>query len=387
MPAALRHRGPDAEGLWADETAGVALGHRRLSIIDLSGGRRRADALSIGAVHHQLGRVRSIIFRSCGRPWNKARLESRSDSDTEVLLAAVEHWGIRATLERLVGMYAFAVWDAAHRALTLARDRMGEKPLFYGWSGGSLPLRLGAESAAQFFRLEGIARSRVAARVHPVLVRRRAVFNLFGYPQARAREFCYVRSKHCPGSSFRPSFATGTSLAWRGGAFRNETITLDAAIDELDTLLQIFRFRRGSSRTSRSAHSSPAELTPQPSVAIAQQVLSDPVRTFTIGFRNAGSTNRSRASRTRHLGTRHTELYVTGRDALSLVPSLGVMFDEPMADSSQIPTWFVSKLAREHVTVSLSGDAGDELFDGYRHYFLAHSLWHRFGVIRFSAGS
>ena len=377
MTATLRHRGPDAEGLWADENAGIALGHRRLSILDLSeaGAQPMRSAsgryvISFNGEIYNFQELRSVLEGA-------GVLEWRGHSDTEVLLAAIEQWGIRSALERLVGMYAFAVWDAARRELTLARDRMGEKPLFYGWSGGTLlfgselkALRrfsgwqgtLDRESLLEFSRFSYIA----------------APYSIYsGTRKLTPASFVTFGQDTAPGS-FPPVVRYWDLSAIAHEVRPDPALTLDGAIDELDALLhrsvrsQLVADVPVGAFLSGGIDSSTV-------VAIAQQVLSDPVKTFTIGFRDAGFDETAYARRVaEHLGTRHSELYMTGEDALALVPSLGVMFDEPMADSSQIPTWLVSKLAREHVTVSLSGDAGDELFEGYRHYFLAESLWRRF---------
>jgi len=372
MADALAHRGPDDAGAWVDEAAGVALGHRRLSIVDLSPAGHQ-PMLSAGD--------RYVIVYN-GEIYNHGELREelarrgaafRGHSDTEVVLAAVDAWGPARALGRFNGMFAMALWDRRERCLHLARDRFGEKPLYYGVVGGTL-----------FFGSE-----LKALRAHPrcdMAVDRAALaqFLRFGYVPAPASIYAGIR-KLRPGTHLRvavedhaaahPTPYWSISGAVRAAVQDRFAGPEDAAIDELDRLLRDAIRLRMVADVPLGAFLS-GGIDSSMVVALMQAESRAPVRTFTIGFHDRAYDEASAARAVaKHLGTDHTELYVTPEEARAVIPRLPALYDEPFADSSQIPTFLVAELARRHVTVALSGDGGDELFGGYNRYFWAQNVW------------
>ena len=373
MTAVLRHRGPDDSGSWIDDEAGVALGFRRLSVIDLSSAGHQPMASSSGRF--------LIVFN--GEIYNFQRLRTelvelgscfRGHSDTEVLLAGVETWGVRRALERFNGMFAFALWDRRDRVLHLARDRAGEKPLYYGWHGKTL--LFGSE-------LKGL-------REHPAFsgrINREAValYLRHGYVPGPYSIYLDVRKlppgclltvdpAHFNGHPQPTPYWSARAAVQRGMA---EPFAGDdgEAVDELERLLRDAVKLRMEADVPLGAFLS-GGVDSSCIVALMQAQHTKPVRTFTIGFHETEHDEaRDAAEIARHLGTQHTELYLTPTDALGVIPRLPILYDEPFADTSQIPTFLVSQMARRHVTVSLSGDGGDELFGGYRRHQLGPALW------------
>jgi asparagine synthase (glutamine-hydrolysing) len=369
MGDAIRHRGPDDHGEWCDAQVGVALGHRRLSIIDLS---REGHQPMIS----ESGRY-VIVFN--GEVFNfqelRRELEDflwRGHSDTEVMLAAFEKWGIQKAVERFVGMFAFAVWDRQQRELYLVRDRLGIKPLYYGHSGGTLLF----------------ASELKALRAHPdfsARINRGAVMLLMRHN--------YIPHPHCiyegiyklpPGTILRLSsdkelpmpepYWSAADVSAKGNAtpLRGSP---EAAVDKLHQLLKEAVQLRMVSDVPIGAFLS-GGIDSSTVVALMQEQSTYPVQTFSIGFAESTYDEAPYAAKiAKCLGTNHTELYVTPREAQEVVPSLPELYDEPFSDSSQVPTILVSRLARRHVTVSLSGDGGDELFAGYPRYAISEQLW------------
>ncbi|MGV1017816.1 MAG: asparagine synthase (glutamine-hydrolyzing) [Fluviibacter phosphoraccumulans] len=370
MAAAIRHRGPDDGGTWCDASQGMFLAHRRLSIVDLSAaGHQPMASLS--------GRY-VIVFN--GEVYNHGEIRQqlagvawRGNSDTEVMLAAIEQWGLEAALQQFVGMFAFALWDRQTASLTLVRDRFGEKPLYWGQFGSML--LFGSELKAM--------------KQHPAFVgavNRDALagYMAYGYLPGSASIYEHVqklkpasmRVFHADGSSSEQVYwsAVDAALSGRANEFEGDDT---AAANQLENLIagsvrqQLLADVPVGAFLSGGVDSSTI-------VALAQAHSRSPVKTFTIGFEEAGYNEAVYAEQVaKHLGTDHTELYVSHQDALSVIPELPELYDEPFADSSQIPTFLVSKLARSRVAVSLSGDAGDELFCGYKRYKLADRLWQR----------
>ena len=372
MAAAIDYRGPDDQGFWSDAAAGVAFCHRRLSIIDLSplghqpmaspGGRFiitfNGEIYNYNALREEL-RARGHSFRS--------------SSDTEVLLAAMEEWGVEGAVSRARGMFAFGVWDRDARALYLARDRFGEKPLYYTQLPGVLlfgselkALRAHHAWNATIDR-DGLAQ-----------------FLRYGYFPAPRTVFRGVR-KVMPGSIVTVKME-GTRLSlserayWQPSAINEVPIAAEERTGHVDAVhaalreairLQMVADVPVGAFLSGGVDSS---LT----VALMQEASRTPVRSFSIGFTeeryNEAPFAREVADR---LGTQHTEMVVTPADALAVIPRLPSIYDEPLADSSQVPTYLVCALARRDVTVALSGDAGDELFGGYRRYSEVTSQWER----------
>jgi asparagine synthase (glutamine-hydrolysing) len=304
----------------------------------------------------------------------------RGHSDTETLLAAFEAWGIRRTLERSTGMFAFALWDRQERALTLARDRLGEKPLYYGRQRGGGAFLFGSE-------LKALAQ-------HPGFigdVDRQALTLLLRYTYIPAPFSIYRGIAKLPPGSFLTLEAGAAEPRieeyWSGSAVAEAgvadplSLTADEAIDGLGQKLESAIARQMIADVPLGAFLS-GGVDSSTVVALMQKLSPRPVKTFSIGFHEKGYNEAEHAQEVaRHLGTEHTELYVTPEEARAVIPGLPQIYDEPFADPSQIPTHLVSKLAREHVTVALSGDGGDELFGGYTRYLMTAGLWGRIAGI------
>ena len=393
MAQAIRHRGPDDAGVWVDEHSGIALGHRRLSIVDLSpaghqpmvsAGGRFAIAFN-GEIYNHMALRTELHAAGAAPVW-------RGHSDTETLLAAIEHWGVEATLQRSVGMFAISVWDSESRTLKLARDRFGEKPLYYGWVGA------GADQAFVF------GSELKALRAHPgfansICREALAQYLRFMYvPTPRTiyegifklEPSCLIKVQgHPPVSAppqpLRPGQVHGSlkMLRWWSLAEAVEAGAENLVTDEAEALRQVnAQLDESVSLQSLADVSLGAFLSggvdSSTIVALMQRQSSRPVKTFTIGFDEAGFDESPHAlAVARYLGTDHHEMRVSARMAQDVIPYLPHMYDEPFADSSQIPTYLVSKVTRQHVTVALSGDAGDELFGGYNRYFWGPQVWNR----------
>lgn len=378
MASAIVHRGPDSDGYWTDPAAGIGLAHRRLAIVDLSPAGAQPMASDSGRYviafngeiyNHQ--RLRQMIEseRRVGVAW-------RGHSDTETLLAGFDAWGIEGTLQRAIGMFAIALWDRETRVLTLARDRLGEKPLYHGWQGqgSSATFLFGSELSA--------------LRRHPAFaaeVDRDALALYMRHNCIGGTHSIYSGiHKLPPGHLLTVSAAAPVPVLrqwWSGAAVAEQGLahtfkgTPEYAVDALEALLRDAVAHQMMADVPLGAFLS-GGIDSSTVVALMQAQSSRPVRTFSIGFHEAGYNEAEHAKAVaRHLGTDHTELYVTPEQALAVIPKLPTLYSEPFADSSQIPTYLVSQLARQHVTVSLSGDAGDELFCGYNRYQMTASLW------------
>ena len=378
MANAIRHRGPDGAATWCDVEAGIALGHRRLSIIDLTDFGRQP-------MHSSDGRF-VLLFN--GEIYNhrvlRAELEAQGlaptwqgHSDSEVLLAALASWGAQETLSRLNGMFAFALWDRKFRRLTMARDRMGEKPLYYGLVKGSLLFGSELKALAQHPSWEGtINRNALALFLRFAYVPEPyCIFEgLYKLPPAHVIEI------DCNDFSVLPDPTPYWSLQRTANAPRRQE-SEKLLLDELEEKLMTSIGLRMEADVPLGAFLS-GGIDSSAVVALMQAQSAKPVRTFTIGFEVAGY-NEAEAAKAiaKHLGTQHTELYLTAQDALNVVPSLPHVWDEPFADSSQIPTLLLSKMTRESVTVALSGDGGDEVFCGYNRYGQGHQLHRRLSMM------
>lgn len=378
MTDAIVHRGPDDAGAW-DNGGGLFLGHRRLAIVDLSSAGHQPMASSTGRyVIVFNGEIYNFqALREALETATQGELTWRGHSDTEVMLAAFEHWGVQQTLPKLVGMFAIAVWDYSRETLTLARDRIGEKPLYYGYQQGALLF------ASELQALEA----------HPGFnadVSRDSLALLLKYAYVPAPHSIYQDIyKLPPGTWLELDRAaldngfTGTAQAyWQVPEAVTDTETLytdEEAIDQLHTLLRTTIGEQMMADVPLGAFLS-GGIDSSLIVSLMQSLSAHKVKTFTIGFDNPGYNEAEHAKAVaHHLGTEHTELYVSGTDALDVVPKLADIYGEPFADSSQIPTFLVSQMARRHVTVSLSGDAGDELFGGYNRYQYLPKVWQKLG--------
>lgn len=377
MAGRILHRGPDDAGVWLDANSGIALGHRRLAVVDLSPAGHQPMVSSggrfvlvfNGELYNHLALRQELAATGADPAW-------RGHSDTETLLACIEAWGVEATLKRSVGMFAVALWDREQRCLILARDRAGEKPLYYGWQGDTF--LFGSELKA--------------LRAHPA----------FNAAVDRGALALYLRHNYIPApySIHQGIFKLppGTWLELRQGqrdlepraywslaevAERGASDPFTGsdveAVDEVARLL-------GNAVAGQQVADVPLGALLSGGIdstlitALMQAWSRQPVRTFTIGFDEKAYDEATHARAVAaHLGTQHTELRLSANDALDLIPQLPSMYDEPFADSSQLPTHLVMRLARQHVTVALSGDAGDEFFGGYNRYFLGPRAWRRMG--------
>jgi asparagine synthase (glutamine-hydrolysing) len=375
MSATLAHRGPDDAGNWSDPNGEVGFGSQRLAIIDVSplGHQPMTSAdgrytIAYNGEAYNFEAIRAEL-QAAGRTF-------RGHSDTEVIVEALSQWGVEATIPRFWGMFAYGIWDAKERQLHLVRDRLGKKPLYYGWQDGTL--LFGSELKA--------------LRAHPA----------FHAPVDRDAltaylRFCYVpspRSIHVgihklppatwitfgpdrPGELPEPrSYWDPVAIADAGQRDRSE-YTDEEAVDALDTLLGDAVRLRMISDVPLGAFLS-GGIDSSTVVALMQAQSSRPVRTFTIGYDNAQYDESVAAKAVAaHLGTDHTELQVTPAEMQAVIPRLPDLYDEPFADASQIPTFLVSELARRSVTVALSGDGGDEVFGGYNRYVTGMRTWKR----------
>jgi asparagine synthase (glutamine-hydrolysing) len=375
MTDALAHRGPDGEGSWFSEDGQVGLGHRRLSIIDLSshGSQPMASAsgrfvLSYnGEIYNYLA-LRDELARE--------GYQFHGQSDTEVIVAGFDHWGLEATISRLAGMFALAVWDKREKVLSLVRDRIGIKPLYYS---------LIDESLVFASELRPIVAWRKS--LPEVSLRGLAEFLRLGYVPSPLSIFEGVH-KLPPATilTFGDGRLSGPKPYWSV----NETVAhglahqrMDEAevLDELDTRLGDIVSQHMISDVPLGAFLS-GGIDSSTVTALMQARSATSVKTFSIGFDDVAYNEANYAADVAaHLGTDHTELYVSEADALAVVPSLPDIFDEPFADVSQIPTFLVAQLARRRVTVSLSGDGGDELFGGYNRYLFVSNFWSQLSAI------
>ncbi|MCF8480226.1 MAG: asparagine synthase (glutamine-hydrolyzing) [Rhodospirillum sp.] len=371
MADAIGHRGPDGAGAWADPTVGVALGHRRLSIIDLS---TNGDQPMVS----RSGRF-ALVYN--GEIYNAAEIRSeleahglsfRGHSDTEILLEACALWGVAATLPKLIGMFAFALWDGVERRMTLARDRLGIKPLYWGDFDGTL--LFGSQPKALFPHPNwrgSIDRDALAAMLRLSCVPSpRSIYK--GLEQLAPGTFVTIGQD---GARHREVFWSLEAVAATGVSARAAPLSDAEATDRLEALLTDAVERRLISDVPLGAFLS-GGVDSSTVVALMGKVAKGSVKTFSIGFDEAGWDESAHAQAVAdHLGTDHHALTVSSEDARALIPDLPLWYDEPFADSSQIPTLLVSRLARGEVTVSLSGDGGDELFAGYNRHFLGQRLW------------
>ena len=378
MAQTLQHRGPDSEGIWSDEAIGVGLAHTRLAIIDLR-------ATGSQPMKSKSGRY-IIVFN--GEIYNhltiRRELQAQSErrwighSDTETLVAAIEQWGCDATLKKLIGMFAFALWDRDSKTLKLARDRAGEKPLYYGrtnsffFFGSELSVakkipglknKVSRDALALYLKYSSIpAPYSIYEDIFKVEPGSVVTFDAHGQKIDQVKYW-----------SFQEVFQEGVHNRYRGGpeeAVADLTSVLSEAVAlQVESDVPLGAFLSGGVDSSMI-------------VALMQSQSAQAITTFSIGFEDAAF-NEAEYARdvANHIGTNHHDMYVTGNDALDVVPNLPSIYDEPFADSSQIPTYLVSKIAKERVTVSLSGDAGDELFGGYTRYQNAANAWNRVNKI------
>ena len=381
MADAVAHRGPDDAGVWIDREAEIALAYRRLAVIDPSpAGRQPMQSASGRSV---------IVFNGeiYNHPDLRRQIEAqrpdalswRGHSDTETLLAAIEYWGLEEALQAATGMFAFALWDREDRTLCLARDRMGEKPLYYGWQNGVFLFGSELKALAAHPAFEGdVDRDALTLLLrHGYIASPWSIYKgvrklpAGTYLKVAAGASTEQRTGEVPEPrrywSLRDVVAAGRAQPFEGAP--------EDAVDALhDLLLRAVRGQMAADVPLGAFLSGGIDSSTV--VALMQAQSERPVRTFTIGFDESEYNEAEHAKAVAgHLGTEHTELYVSAREALDVIPRLPDLFDEPFGDSSQIPTFLVAGMARRHVTVALSGDGGDELFGGYGHYVSTPRRW------------
>ncbi|WP_286811941.1 asparagine synthase (glutamine-hydrolyzing) [Marinobacter sp. UBA2678] len=377
MVGAVLHRGPDDGGIWSDSDAGIALGHRRLAILDLSPAGQQPMTSACGRyvivfngeVYNHLD-LRKLLRAAKGvdTPW-------RGHSDTETLLYAFREWGLDDTLQLASGMFAIAVWDREEQCLTLARDRFGEKPLYYGWVDGALVFGSELKSLQQYPGFRGELESEVLERY--------LRFGCVGGQQSIFRDVF----KLPPGSFLKVSLADIKSdkrpqpAQWWSAvdaarsACQSGSVSSEQALNNVEQALSASVKHQMAADVPLGAFLS-GGVDSSLIVALMQNQSDRKIRTFSVGFDDPRYDESEHAAAVAaHLGTEHTTLRATSQMALDVVPKLPGLYDEPFADSSQIPTFLISSLTREHVTVALSGDAGDELFGGYNRYVWLPRVW------------
>ncbi|MDF1678182.1 MAG: asparagine synthase (glutamine-hydrolyzing) [Legionellaceae bacterium] len=372
MADTLIHRGPDDEGVWFDAEAQIGLGHRRLSIIDLSSAGHQPMRSSSGryviALNGEIYNykaLRKTLEKSGKAAW-------AGHSDTETLLAGFECWGIQATIERAVGMFAFAVWDRETRCLTLGRDRLGEKPLFYGWHQGSFLFASGLKAVQMHPAFKGEVNRDALA----LLMRHNTIPAPYSIWKGMSKLMpgCLLSVSRDNPEPVITTYWSGREVVEAGSRFPFVGSPEDA-VDALEKVLSdAIRLQMVADVPVGAFLSGGVDSSTV--VALMQAQSSQAVRSFSIGYQEAHYNEAEHAKAVaKHLGTNHTELYVTSNDALSVIPKLADVYDEPFSDSSQIPTFLVAQLAKQQVAVSLSGDGGDELFSGYNRYLMVNQLW------------
>ncbi|MGQ4604347.1 asparagine synthase (glutamine-hydrolyzing) [Aeromonas veronii] len=375
MGGVIQHRGPDDMGSWCDTKQGIGLGHTRLAVIDLSPAGHQPMASNCdrfviafnGEIYNHLDLRNQLESQGSASAW-------RGHSDTETLLACFSAWGIEATLKATVGMFALALWDKQEQQLTLARDRLGEKPLYWGWCGDTLLFgsELKALKAHPDFNA-GVDRGALSLLLRHNYIP--APYTIYqGIEKLPAGQYVQIKKgqlradvqlkvywqlnhviEHGLANPFSGTDTQATNLL--------EQMIRQAVSGQMLSDVPLGAFLSGGVDSSTI-------------VALMQQQSKQPVRTFAIGFDEPGYNEAGYAKEVaQHLGTVHTELYVSAQDALDLVPHLPDIYCEPFADSSQLPTFLVSRMAKQHVTVALSGDGGDELFGGYNPYQFAPRVW------------
>lgn len=369
MTDRLAHRGPDDCGVWTDAAAGLALGHRRLSIIDLSPAGHQPMMSACGR----------FVLSYNGELYNHDDLRAdlaacgaapvwRGRSDTETLLAALVYWGVPAALTRVNGMFAFALWDCIDRVLWLARDRLGEKPLYYGRCGPSFLFGSELKALAAHPHWQGdLDRGALTQYLRFGCVP--APYSIWrGITKLPPAHIVTVRDGGASVAAPVPYWDPGVPAADVPG-------DPDEAVEALDALIRDAVRRRMAADVPLGAFLS-GGIDSSTVTALMQAQSERPVQTFSIGFADPTYDEAPFARRVAaHLGTDHTEIDVAPAEAMAVIPALPTVWDEPFADSSQIPTYLVSRLARRRVTVALSGDGGDEVFCGYTRYTRGHQIW------------
>lgn len=375
------HRGPDDTGIFVDSDANIGLSHKRLAIVDLSPAGHQPMASTCerfviafnGEIYNHLELREQLKTQNVAPNW-------RGHSDTETLLGCFTAWGVEKTLQATVGMFAIALWDKQEQLLTLARDRLGEKPLYWGWCDNTLLFgsELKALKAHPSFN-SAVNRSSLALLLrHNYVPAPHTIYqDIEKLPAGQYVQICKGQRradvKILPYWQLKSVIETGSSNPFMGSDVEaintlEQTLAKSVAGQMLSDV-PLGAFLSGGVDSSTI-------------VALMQKQSVRPVSTFSIGFDEPGYNEAEYAKEVaRHLGTQHTELYVNSDDALALIPNLPDIYCEPFADSSQLPTFLVSKMAKQYVTVALSGDGGDELFGGYNPYQFAPRIWNTLKIL------
>ena len=379
MANEIARRGPDDQGYWLDGSSGIGLAHRRLAIVDLSPAGHQPMESSSGRYmisfngeiyNHKI--LRSSIDKECiNSSW-------RGHSDTETLLAAIDLWGLEKALIKTVGMFAIALWDRKEKVLILCRDRFGEKPLYYGWQGFGQKKSFLFASELSAIRKHPAFNAEISRNALTLYMRHNYIggeHSIYdGIYKLKPGHLLVVSTKspipkvRCWWNSFHSAYH-GIHNPFNGSqeeaVVTLEQLLLHSIDQQMMADVPLGAFLSGGIDSSTI-------------VSLMQSRSIRPIRTFSIGFYEKAYNEAVHAkSIAKYLGTEHTELYITPEEAMAVIPKLPLVYSEPFADSSQIPTLLVSHLARQHVAVSLSGDAGDELFCGYNRYKIAAGLWAR----------
>ncbi|WP_257282682.1 asparagine synthase (glutamine-hydrolyzing) [Endozoicomonas sp. SESOKO1] len=379
MNSAIRHRGPDAGDFWLDKEIGFALGHQRLAIQDLSPAgaqpmRSHCDRYVLvfnGEIYNHLTLRTELQRDGYSNDW-------RGHSDTETLLAGFTQWGIEKTLKAAVGMFAIALWDQNNKVLTLARDRMGEKPLYWGWQGN----RLFFGSELKGLKAHSSFQAEVDRNALALLLRH----NCIPAPYCIYQGIEKLRAGHwlqLPLSDLKKAKTAVSSPYWSFNKIVEQGLASPFEGSEHDAINTLENALMSSIKEQMLADVPfgaflSGGIDSSTVVSLMQAQTNRPVKTFTIGFDDTGYDEATHAKAVaRHLGSDHTELYIQPQDALAVIPKLPSIYCEPFSDSSQIPTFLVSELTSQHVTVALSGDGGDELFGGYNRYLTGRGVWEK----------
>ncbi|WP_264082499.1 asparagine synthase (glutamine-hydrolyzing) [Nostoc sp. CENA543] len=377
MCQSLIHRGPDDSGIWIDGEVGIAIGHRRLSIVDLSP-EGHQPMISFDGRYVIVFNGEIYNFLELKKQLQQLGYKFRGHSDTEVMLSSFCEWGVLEATKRFNGMFAFALWDRQEQVLHLGRDRLGEKPLYYGWCGNTFMFasELKALKAHPHFQAE-INRDALALflRFSYIPTPYSIYQGIYKLPPATLLS-CHEKtsnSQPIPYWSAKTVVESGVASPFPGSE-AEAIVHLEALLKDAVKMRMLADVPLGAF-LSGGVDSSTI-------VALMQVQSPQPVKTFSIGFHEQDY-NEAQYAKTiaQHLGTDHTEFYVTSQEALAVIPKLPNLYDEPFADASQLPTFLVSQLARNHVTVTLSGDGGDELFAGYNSYVWGRSIWQKIGWI------
>lgn len=376
MSDQIYSRGPDSSGIWIDSSSRIGLAHRRLAIVDLSEAGHQPMSSSSnrfvitynGEIYNSKEIKDELVKIDCAPTW-------RGHSDTEILLAGFDAWGIKNTICRLTGMFAIAIWDRELKQLTLVRDRVGEKPLYYGWQGSGSNKVFLFGSELKSLKKHPQFNNKIDRGSLALYMRYSYVPTPYSiYEGIKKLEPGTILTVSLDNHHSQKKYWDANEVAKKGfespfdGSVTEVTNNLKTALEKTISKQMMADVPLGAF-LSGGIDSSTV-------VALMQAQSSSAIKTFTIGFKEDGYNEAEYAKLVaKHIGTDHTELYVSSQDALDVVPKLPNLYCEPFADSSQIPTFLVSTLARQHVKVSLSGDGGDEIFCGYNRYLFADKLW------------